>query len=130
MTFRDYPGIDRRQYFMGRIGMIVLAVLAVMLLGPGSPIVRMLGLVLLIASVALDVLRLQNIGLTMWLALIRFLPLGNLILDVGLQSAQTGWAETKQLDATGKRILIINVVFIAILILLSMRAGVSVPMYI
>lgn len=130
MTFRDYPGIDRRQYFMGRICMIVLAILAVMLLGPGSALLRMLGLVLLIASVALDVLRLQNIGLTMWFALIRFLPFGNLILDIGLQSAQTGWVETKQLDATGKRILIINVVFIAILILLSMRAGVSAPMYI
>ena len=124
-----YPGIDRTQYFLSRLGMIAVAIAAVFLFGPDSQVVRILSLVLLIVSLALDVLRLQNIGLTMWLALIRFLPFGNLILDIGLQSAQPGWAESRRLDDTGKRILIVNVVFLAILLLLAMRAGVALPMY-
>ena len=115
---------------MGKVGMIVVAVVAVMLFGAGSPVLRVLTLVLTVASLVLDVQRLQNIGLSMWFALIRFLPFGNLFLDIGLQSAQTGWAETRQLDDTGKRILILNVVFIALLVLLAMRAGLTYPSFI
>jgi hypothetical protein len=126
----NYPGIDRQQYFFGKLGMVIVAILAVMLFGPHSPVVQYVGLGLLITSLILDVLRLQNIGLTIWLALIRFAPFGNLILDLGLQSAQTGWVETRRLDDTGKRILIFNLVLMAILFLLAMRAGTAVPMYI
>lgn len=124
-----YPGIDRQQYFFGKIGMIIVAVIAVMMFGPGSPVMGILALVLTIASMVLDVMRLQNIGLSIWFAFLRFLPLGNLILDLGLQSAQTGWAETRQLDSTGKRILIFNLVLIAIIFLLSLRARVAIPLY-
>jgi hypothetical protein len=125
-----YPGIDRQQYFFGKIGMIVVAVVAVMVFGPDSPIVGVLGIVLTIASLVLDVQRLKNIGVSMWLALIRFLPFGNLILDIGLQSAQTGWSETRELDQTGKRILIFNLVLVAILLLLAWNSRMVVPMYI
>ena len=125
-----YPGIDRQQYFFGKIGMIVVAIVAVIVFGPGSPIVGILGIVLTIASLVLDVQRLKNIGVSMWFALIRFLPFGNLVLDIGLQSAQTGWAETRQLDQTGKRILIFNLVLLAILLLLAWSSRMAVPMYI
>ena len=125
-----YPGIDRQQYFFGRLGIIVVAIVAVMIFGPGSPVVRVVALALLIASLVLDVQRLKNIGLTFWWALIRFLPFGNLILGIGLQSAQPGWAETRQLDAAGKRILILNLALIAIILLLSLRRGMLVPMYV
>jgi uncharacterized membrane protein YhaH (DUF805 family) len=125
-----YPGIDRRQYFFGKVAMIVVAIVAVMLFGPGHPLVGILGLLLLVGSIVLDVQRLRNIGLSQWFAFIRFLPFGNLILDLGLASAQTGWAQTRELDDRGKRIMVINLIFLAILIFLNWNSGVLVPTYI
>lgn len=124
-----YPGIDRRQYFLSKLGMIAAAVFVVIVFGPGSPAIRVLGLLLLIATVVLDVLRLQNMGVSQWFAFIRFLPFGNIILDIGLQSAQTGWAETRRLDDTGKRILVFNLVFLAIMLFLAWRGSMALPMY-
>ena len=125
-----YPGIDRQQYFLGKIGMIVAAIFVVLVFGPASPVMRVLGLVLLVGTVVLDVLRLQNMGVSQWFAFIRFLPFGNLVLDIGLQSAQTGWAETRQLDGTGKRILVFNLVLLGIMMFLAWRARIfEVPMY-
>ena len=124
-----YPGIDRRQYFFGKLGMIIAAVLVVIVFGPGSPAIRVLGLLLLIATVVLDVLRLQNMGVSQWFAFIRFLPFGNLILDIGLQSAQTGWIETRRLDDSGKQILVFNLVLLAVMLLLAWRSAFAVPMY-
>src|SRR5690349_14559991 len=91
-----YPGIDRQQYFLGKLVMIAVAIFIVVVFGPGSPLIRVMGLLMLVGTVVLDVLRLQNMGVSQWFAFIRFLPFGNLVLDIGLQSAQTGWAETKQ----------------------------------
>ena len=128
-SINGYPGINRQKYFFGRIGMIIVAVLAVMFFGPGSTVVMLLGPVLMIAAMVLDVLRLQNIGLSAWFAFIRFLPFGNLVLDIGLQSAQPGWAERRQLDDRGKRILVFNLIFLAIILFLTWRASVAVPMF-
>lgn len=125
-----YPGINRQHYFLGKIGMIVAAVFVVLVFGPSSPLMRVLGLVMLVASVVLDVLRLQNMGVSQWFAFIRFLPFGNLVLDIGLQSAQTGWVETKQLDDTGKRILIFNLALLVLMVFLAWRARIAeLPMY-
>jgi len=125
-----YPGIDRQQYFLGKIGMIAVAIFVVIVFGPSSPLIRVMGLLMLVATVVLDVLRLQNMGVSQWFAFIRFLPFGNLVLDIGLQSAQTGWTETKQLDDTGKRILIVNLVLLGIMMFLAWRARVMfVPFY-
>jgi hypothetical protein len=124
-----YPGITRQQYFLGKIGMIVAAIFVVIVFGPGSGMMKVLGLVLLVATVVMDVLRLQNMGVSHWFAFIRFLPFGNLILDLGLQSAQTGWIETKQLDRTGWRILIVQVAFLIVMLLLAARASVDIPLY-
>jgi hypothetical protein len=125
-----YPGIDRQQYFLGKIGMIAVAIFVVIVFGPSNPLIRVMGLLMLVATMVLDVLRLQNMGVSQWFAFIRFLPFGNLVLDIGLQSAQTGWTETKQLDDTGKRILIVNLVLLGIMMFLAWRARVMfVPFY-
>jgi hypothetical protein len=125
-----YPGIDRQQYFLGKIGMIVVAVFVVIVFGAGSPLIRVMGLLMLVATVVLDVLRLQNMGVSQWFAFIRFLPFGNLVLDIGLLSAQTGWAETKQLDTAGKRTLIFNLVLLGIMMFLAWRSRMMfVPLY-
>lgn len=124
-----YPGIDRQQYFLGKIGMIVAAVFVVVVFGPGSPVMRVLGLLLMVASVVLDVMRLRNIGVSQWFAFLRFLPFGNIILDIGLQSAQTGWVETRRLDDTGKKILIVELVFLALVLFLAWRSSFAVPFY-
>lgn len=117
-----YPGINRQQYFLGKIGMIAVAIFVVVVFGPGSPLIRVMSLLMLVATVVLDVLRLQNMGMSQWFAFIRFLPFGNLVLDIGLQSAQTGWAETKQLDDTGKKILIVNIALLGIMMFLAWRS--------
>src|SRR6476469_2342212 len=101
-----YPGIDRLHYFLAKIGMIAAVVFAVTLFGPQSPVMKFLGLALMLAGVILDVMRLRNIGISQWFAFIRFLPFGNTVLDIGLQCAQPGWAETRRLDRAGKSILI------------------------
>ena len=102
--------------------MIAVAIFVVVVFGPGSPLIRVMSLLMLVATVVLDVLRLQNMGMSQWFAFIRFLPFGNLVLDIGLQSAQTGWAETKQLDDTGKKILIVNIALLGIMMFLAWRS--------
>ena|SRR5437762_5591693 len=59
-----YPRIDRRQYFLGKVGMIAAVMVVVLIVGPDSPVMRVMGLVLLIATVVMDVLRLQNLGVS------------------------------------------------------------------
>ena len=125
-----YPGIDRQQYFLGKIGMIAVAIFVVIVFGPSSPLIRVMSLLMLVATVVLDVLRLQNMGLSQWFAFIRFLPFGNLVLDIGLLSAQTGWVETKRLDDAGKRTLVFNLVLLGIMMFLAWRSRMMfMPLY-
>jgi uncharacterized membrane protein YhaH (DUF805 family) len=120
-TDHIYPGVDRWQYFMSKIGMIFAAIVVVRVFGPHSPVMKILGLLLMVGSIMLDVMRLKNIGVSQWYAFVRFLPFGNTILDICLQSAQPGWVETRRLDATGKRILFTEVAFLAIILLMVIR---------
>ena len=126
-----YPGVDRWQYFISKVGMIFALILVARVFGPHSPAMRILGLLLMFGSIALDVLRLKNIGVSQWYAFIRFLPFGNTILDICLQSAQTGWAETRTLDSTGRRIFISELAFIAMILILAWRTGMfaSIPFW-
>ena len=125
-----YPGIDRQQYFLGKIGMIAVAIFVVIVFGPSAPLIRYMGLFMLVATVVLDVLRLQNMGVSQWFAFIRFLPFGNLVLDIGLLSAQTGWVETKRLDDAGKRTLVFNLVLLGIMMFLAWRSRMMfMPLY-
>ena len=125
----DRQGINRLQYFLGKVGMIAAAIFVVTVFGPDSPMMRVMGLLLMVASVVLDVMRLRNIGLSQWFAFIRFLPFGNLILDIGLQSAQPGWAETKELDSAGKQILVFELVLLAMVLFMAFRMQMFTPFF-
>ena len=124
-----YPGVDRMQYFVAKVCMIVLVVLVVTIFGPYSPIMRILGLLLMVGSVVLDVMRLRNVGVSQWYAFVRFLPFGNTVLDICLQSAQTGWVETRRLDRNGKSILFVELLFIGLILFLAFRARMAMPFY-
>ena len=76
----------------------------------------------MIAGAVLDVLRLKNIGVTTWLLFIKYLPYGALVLSIGLQTAQTGWIETKRLDKPGWAILATHAAIIALVIYLLKRS--------
>lgn len=124
-----FPGIDRLYYFLGRIAMLLAMIFALIFLGPESSLIRPLGLVISIASVILDVMRLRNIGVSQWLVFLRFIPYVGLFLSVGLQSAQGGWAETKRLDRAGIAILATHAAIIGLLLYLMYRSGVNLEVF-
>jgi len=125
----NYPGIDRLQYFLGKAGMIAAVVFTVTVFGPESPVMKVVSLVVMVAGVVLDVMRLRNIGVSQWLIFLRFLPFGGLILDLGLVTAQTGWAKERQLDRAGKTILIFCLVLLAMMLFMWFRVGMAAPWY-
>ena len=125
----NYPGIDRLQYFLGKAGMIAAVVFTVTVFGPESPVMKVVSLVVMVAGVVLDVMRLRNIGVSQWLIFLRFLPFGGLILDLGLVTAQTGWAKQRQLDRAGKTVLIFCLVLLAMMLFVWFRAGMAAPWY-
>src|SRR5215203_5162850 len=90
----EYPGIGRLHYFLAHIGMIAAVVFVVTVFGPESRVMSITGLVLMVASFVLDVMRLKNIGLSQWFAFLRYLPFGSTLLVFGLLCAQTGWIKT------------------------------------
>lgn len=123
---REYPGIGRLHYFLAQIGMIVAVVFVVTVFGPESRMMTLTGLVLMIASFALDVMRLKNIGLSQWFAFLRYVPFGKTLLGFGLLCAQTGWIETRRLDSAGKSILFAELVLLALILFLFFRMGITV----
>jgi len=125
----NYPGIDRLQYFLGKAGMIAAVVFTVTVFGPESPVMKVVSLVVMVAGVVLDVMRLRNIGVSQWLIFLRFLPFGGLILDLGLVTAQTGWAKERQLDRAGKTILVFCLVLFAMMLFMWFRVGMAAPWY-
>ena len=125
----NYPGIDRLQYFLGKAGMIAAVVFTVTVFGPESPVMKVVSLVVMVAGVVLDVMRLRNIGVSQWLIFLRFLPFGGLILDLGLVTAQTGWAKERQLDRAGKTILVFCLVIFAMMLFMWFRVGMAAPWY-
>ena len=125
----NYPGIDRLQYFLGKAGMIAAVVFTVTVFGPESPVMKVVSLVVMVAGVVLDVMRLRNIGVSQWLIFLRFLPFGGLILDLGLVTAQTGWAKERLLDRAGKTILVFCLVLFAMMLFMWFRVGMAAPWY-
>lgn len=124
-----YPGVDRLQYFLAKVCTIIAVVFVVAVFGPHSPVMRILGLLLMVGSVVLDVMRLRNIGISQWYAFVRFLPFGNTILDICLQSAQPGWVETRRLDRDGRSIFIVELLFMGLMLFLAFRARIEMPFY-
>src|SRR5437773_8801404 len=124
-----YPGIDRLQYFLYKVGMILVVVFVITVFGYDSSVMKIMGLVLMVTSVVLDVMRLRNIGLSQWFAFVRFLPFGNTVLDIGLQCAQTGWIETRRLDKAGRSIFIFELLLVALMLFMLFRMRMLVPVY-
>jgi uncharacterized membrane protein YhaH (DUF805 family) len=125
----DHPGIDRLHYFLGKAGMIASVVFVATVFGPTSGVMRVLGLLLMVASMVLDSMRLRNVGVSQWWAFIRFLPFGNTVLDLGLLCAQTGWAETRRLDRAGRSILIFELILIAMVLIVFLRMRMMAPFW-
>lgn len=122
----EYPGIGRLHYFLAHVGMIAVVVIVVTVFGPESRVMSITGLVVMIASFVLDVLRLKNIGLSQWFAFLRYVPFGDTLLGCGLLCAQTGWIETRRLDSAGKSILITELLLLALILFLFFRTGITV----
>ncbi len=121
-----YPGIGRLHYFLAHIGMIAAVVFVVTVFGPESRVTTIIGLVLMVASFVLDVMRLKNIGLSQWFAFLRYVPFGRTLLGFGLLCAQTGWIETRRLDSAGKSILVAELVLLALILFMFFRTGLTV----
>lgn len=122
----EYPGIGRLHYFLAHIGMIATVVFVVTVFGPESRVMSITGLVLMVASFVLDVMRLKNIGVSQWFAFLRYVPFGKTLLGFGLLCAQTGWIETRRLDSAGKSILFTELVLLALILFLFFRTGITV----
>jgi len=119
----DYPGVGRLYYFLARVMLILVTVLAVIYFGPESSVFGIVSLAAMIAGAVLDVMRLRNIGVSQWLIFLRFIPWLGLVLSIGLQSAQTGWSETRRLDRAGWAIIAAHAALIAVAVFLLYRSG-------
>ena len=117
------PGIDRLNYFLSLIAIGFAATASVVLFGPGSSITKVIGLILTVIGFILDVMRLRNIGVSQWFAMLRLLPFVNLLLSIGLLSAQAGWAQTQRLDRSGRTIASFLVLMYVTMFLLFSLAG-------
>ncbi len=119
MLDSEYPGIGRLNYFLAHVAMIAVMIGAVILVGPESPLFKVLSLTAMIAGVVLDVMRLRNIGVSQWFALLRFLPYVGGLVGIALQSLQTGWIETRRLDRTGWTIIGVHVALFVLIMFLA-----------
>jgi hypothetical protein len=126
-----YPGVGRLYYFLGRVMLVIVTIFSAVYFGPGSRVFQVVTIATMIAGAILDVERLKNMGVTRWLLFVKYLPYGALALSVGLQTAQTGWIETKRLDRAGWAILGTHAAIIALIVYLINRSqgAVSLPAY-
>jgi hypothetical protein len=121
----EYPGIGRLHYFLGHLGMIAAVVFVVTVFGPRSPVMSVTTVLIMVAGLVLDVLRLRNIGVSQWFVFVRYLPFGSTALILALLCAQTGWAGTRRLDSAGKSILLAEIILIALMLFLMLRTGIE-----
>jgi hypothetical protein len=122
-----HSGVGRLHFFLGKVGLFAVWMVAVNLLGPESSWVRVIGLVLSYVSFWLDVMRLRCSGLSRGWAVLRFVPYANLLYLIFLQSAQMNWAETRRLDRTGKTLMISQLALVALMIFMLLRMSMAVP---
>jgi len=121
-----HRGIDRLYYFLARIAMILVMVFALNFFGFESGVIGYVSLGISIASTILDVMRLRNIGVSQWFVFLRFVPYVGLLLSIGLQSAQSGWADTKRLDRAGWAIIATHVAIVAVMIYLLSKTNIEI----
>ena len=120
-----YPGIGRLYFFLAKIGMMAAMIVSVIYFGPESQVTRMVGLGVMIGGFVADVMRLRNIGVSQWFAMLRFVPYVSILFAIGLQSAQTGWIESRRLDRDGIVIAAAHLALIAIVIFLIVGGKIS-----
>ena len=122
-------GVGRLDYFLGKVAISVAMAVAVSNLDPEGWPLRVVGMVLSYVSFALDVMRLQCIGLSRWYSVLRFVPYVNLLYMIFLQSAPAGWAETRRLDRAGRTLIIFQLALLALLIFMLLRMRMAVPYF-
>jgi len=127
----DRPGVGRLYYFLARVMIIAAMVFAVFYFGPASTAFKLVSFGTMSAGVVLDVMRLRNIGVSHWLVFLRFVPYMGLVLSIALQSAQSGWNETKRLDRAGWAIFAVHMALIALVIYIAYRtrSSISIPYF-
>jgi hypothetical protein len=106
--------------------MIAAVVFVVTVFGPRSPVMSVTTVLIMVAGLVLDVMRLRNIGVSQWFVFLRYLPFGRTALILALLCAQTGWAETRRLDRAGKSILFAEIVLVALMLFLMLRTGIDI----
>ncbi len=99
---RSYPGIGRLNYFLAWLGIAALMIAVVSRLGPENTLVQAAGFVAMMAGFVLEVLWLQNIGVSQWFAMLRFVPYVSSIIEIWMPSPQTGWIEDRRCDRAGR----------------------------
>lgn len=97
-----YPGINRLQFFLITLAVGFAYGFTFGFAGPESTATSIVSLFLIVGCLFANVARLRNIGASQWWALLAFVPVVNLLFGVLVQSAQSGWSETRRLDRTGK----------------------------
>ena len=117
------PGIDRLNYFLSIIAVAFAATATVVLFGPGSTIAKVVAFILTVVGFVLDVMRLRNIGVSQWFAMLRLVPFVNLPYTIGLLSAQSGWEDTRRLDRSGRTIASFLVLLYVTMFVLFSIAG-------
>ena len=127
----DRPGVGRLYYFLARVIMIAAMIFVVIYFGPASVAFKLISFGTMTAGVVLDVMRLRNIGASQWLVFLRFIPYMGFALSIALQSAQSGWNETKRLDGAGWAIFGVHMALIALIIFIAYRtrSSVSIPYF-
>ncbi len=115
------PDVGRLYYFLVRVVMVAVTMFSVIYFGPESGVFRIVSLATMIGAVVLDVMRLRSIGVSQWWVFLRYLPFGSLLLAIGLQSAQAGWAEDKHLDRAGWAILGVHAALVVLVLFLVFR---------
>jgi uncharacterized membrane protein YhaH (DUF805 family) len=119
----ERPGIDRLNYFLSMVAVGFTASAAMLFFGPGSSLAKVVGLILTVIGFLLDVMRLRNIGVSQWFAMLRFVPFFNLVYSIVLVSAQAGWAETRCFDRSGRTIASFLVLLYLTMFILFSIAG-------
>lgn len=122
---QDHPGIGRLNYFLSKLALGAVIVALVFYFGPESSAMRFIGFAAMMAGFVLDVMRLQNIGLSKWYAMLRLIPYLGSLLEIGLLSAQPGWIETRRFDRSGKIVIALYAALIVLLIYLAFKVGVA-----
>ena len=125
----DRPGVGRLYYFLARVMIIAAMIFVVFYFGPASTAFKLVSFGTMLAGVVLDVMRLRNIGVSRWLVFLRFVPYMGLVLSIALQSAQSGWNETKRLDRAGWAIFVVHRALLALIIYIAYRtrSSISIP---